>query len=207
MSVIKKIKKFAVIMRNKIILRKICKSADINEKTVVNSASGIKNSGPKENIKISKHCVFYGVIYALCGGRVIVGENTYIGTKAYILAKEEVRIGTGCMIANDVVICDNNTHPIDPEARWQMSLCDDFINDEKWSWKDSASAPVILEDNTWIGRRAMIMKGVTVGKGSIVGAGAVVTHDVPPYTVAAGNPAKVVKELKKFTPHQEVGNT
>ncbi|MEH7581800.1 DapH/DapD/GlmU-related protein, partial [Priestia megaterium] len=53
--------------------------------------------------------------------------------------------------------------------------------------------PVIIEDRVWIGARCIILPGVTIGKGATVGAGAVVTKDVPPYTVVAGNPAKVVK--------------
>jgi carbonic anhydrase/acetyltransferase-like protein (isoleucine patch superfamily) len=56
-------------------------------------------------------------------------------------------------------------------------------------------APIVIEENAWIGDHAMITKGVTIGHNSIVGAGAVVVNDVPPNSIAAGNPAKVVKEL------------
>lgn len=177
-------------------LRKLKRNAVIGDRVTVNSVSGIRNQGPRENVVIESHCVFSGIILALCGGKVTIGNNTYIGTNTYIMAKERVAIGNYCIIANDVIICDNNNHPIEPERRMEMSLCDDFLSDEKWSWKYANSAPIIIEDNTWIGRHAMIMKGVTIGKGSIVGAGAVVTHDVPPYSVAAGNPATVVKRLK-----------
>nr|WP_243425786.1 DapH/DapD/GlmU-related protein [Faecalicatena contorta] len=64
-----------------------------------------------------------------------------------------------------------------------------------WTWEHAQSNPVIIEDNVWIGRDAVIMKGVTVGQGSIVALRAVVVDDVPPYSIVAGNPAKVVKRL------------
>ena len=79
--------------------------------------------------------------------------------------------------------------------RLKMSQCDSFLTDELWSWKYADSLPIVIEDNVWIGRDSRILKGVTVGKGSIVALGAIVTHDVPPYCVVAGNPAKVVKRL------------
>lgn len=190
------LKRFATKIKNRSILRRLRKSAEIGDGIIVNSISGIRNTGSKAAVKIGFHCVFFGSVYALCDGKVSIGNDTYIGTNTCVMSKESVRIGNCCIIANDVVICDNNNHPIDPDARMQMSLCDNFLTDEKWSWKNAKSAPIVIEDNTWIGRRAMIMKGVTIGKGSIVGAGAIVTHDVPPYTVVAGNPAKIVKTLK-----------
>ena len=106
-------------------------------------------------------------------------------------------VSSNVIIANDVILLDNNNHPVSPEMRLKMSACEDFINDELWSWKYAESAPVVIEENVWIGRDARIMKGVTVGKGSVVALGAVVTHNVPAYCVVAGNPARVVKELPK----------
>ncbi len=65
-----------------------------------------------------------------------------------------------------------------------------------WQWQEAASKRVVIEDNVWIGEYSAIMKGVTIGKGSIVGCHSVVTHDVPPHCIVAGNPAKVVKRLE-----------
>ena len=61
---------------------------------------------------------------------------------------------------------------------------------------EGKSAPIIIHDNVWIASRAMILKGVTIGEGAVISAGAVVTKDVPPYTMVGGVPAKVIKELK-----------
>lgn len=75
-------------------------------------------------------------------------------------------------------------------------MCMNGFDGDSWRWSHSASKPVVIEDNVWIGEYAAILKGVTVGKGSIVAAHAVVTKDVPPYSIVAGNPAVVVKGLE-----------
>ena len=111
---------------------------------------------------------------------------------------EKIEIGNDVIIANNVLLVDNNNHPTSPEERMKMSQCDDFLRDELWSWKYAESKPIVIDDNVWIGRDSRILKGVTVGKGSIVALGAIVTRDVPPYSVVAGNPAKVVKTLESL---------
>lgn len=157
--------------------------------------AGCQNTGEKENVSIGKHCTIGCLLQALYGGKITIGENTYIGSHTVIQSKESVTIGNGVIISNHVLIVDNNNHPTDPAQRWQMSECEDFLRDELWSWKYAESKPVVIEDNVWIGRDCRILKGVTVGKGSICALAAIVTKDVPPYTVVAGNPAKVVKQL------------
>jgi acetyltransferase-like isoleucine patch superfamily enzyme len=155
------------------------------------------NTGAKDNIKIGNHGFVGGVFQALCGGKIEVGNNIYIGTGTFLQAKESIKIGNNVIISNNVLIVDNNNHPVEPCMRLKMSQCDNYMTDELWTWKYAESAPIIIEDNVWIGKNAVIMKGVTVGKGSIVALGAIVTHDVPPYSVVAGNPAKVVKRLEE----------
>jgi len=66
-----------------------------------------------------------------------------------------------------------------------------------WHAKHSDYAPIKIHDNVWIGERAIILKGVTIGKGAIIAIGAVVTKDVPEYAIVAGNPARIVKYLKQ----------
>jgi len=67
---------------------------------------------------------------------------------------------------------------------------------DAWSAKHSSSAPIIISDNVWIGERATILKGVSIGQGAIVAMGSVVTKDVPDYSIVAGNPARIVKYLR-----------
>ena len=70
---------------------------------------------------------------------------------------------------------------------------------DAWRWTHSDSKPITIEDNVWIGENAVILKGVQIGRGSIIACNAVVTKDVPPYTIAAGNPARIVKDI----PHED----
>lgn len=94
-------------------------------------------------------------------------------------------IGNHCLIAGSIY--DNDLHSLDAVARRAV-------------YGDIAlvgSAPIVIEDDVWVGRNAFILKGVTLHRGAIVGAGAVVTNSVPPFTVVAGNPARVVKELSE----------
>ena len=98
---------------------------------------------------------------------------------------------------------DHDSHSIDYMKR--RKDIDDELNDisngcnfiANKDWTDVNSKPIIICNDAWIGMNVIILKGVIVGEGSIVGAGSVVTKDVPAWTVVAGNPAKVVKELRK----------
>lgn len=169
----------------------------VDKSTTFMLGASCRNSGSQENIVIGKHCVMGGSCIALYGGKISIGNNVYIGPGTSLQAKESITVGDNVIIANNVILLDNNNHPTSPEMRLKMSACEDFIHDELWSWKYAESAPVVIEENVWVGRDARILKGVTVGKGSIVALGAVVTKDVPAYCVVAGNPARVVKELPK----------
>lgn len=106
---------------------------------------------------------------------------------------ESITIGNDVIISSDVRIFDNNNHPTSPKMRREMSHSD-FYGD-LWTWKYADHKPVTICDNVWIGEYAAILKGVTVGKGSIVASHSVVTKDVPEYSIVAGNPARVVKKL------------
>lgn len=158
-------------------------------------SSGVMNSGYRDNIMVGNHGCLFGLLQTLCGGKIQIGDNFYIGSGTVLQSKERIIIGNNVIISNNVLIVDNNNHPIEPEKRILMSQADNYMSSSLWTWEYSQSKPVIIEDNVWIGRDAAIMKGVTIGEGSIVALRAVVTRDVPPYSVVAGNPAKAVKRL------------
>ena len=155
------------------------------------------NSGAKNNIKLGNNGCCFCYLQALYGGKITIGNNFYIGSGTVIQSKQNITIGDNVIISNNVLIVDNNNHPVEPQKRLEMSLCDDYMTDSLWTWETAASKPICIENNTWIGRDSVIMKGVRIGEGAIVGLRSVVTKDVPPYTVVAGNPAKVVKILKQ----------
>ena len=113
------------------------------------------------------------------GGTLDIGSQTFINYGCSISAAELVRIGPRCNIGSHVIIMDNDFHSLDPEHRLEIP----------------PSAAIIIEENVWIGVRATVLRGVTIGAGSVVAAGSVVTRDVPPRTLVGGLPAKVIREL------------
>ncbi len=110
--------------------------------------------------------------------RVYIGDDTYLGDFTNILAVQEVNIGRGCAISWHVLFMDTSSHPLGIRGEVPTTRI----------------APIKVEDHVWIGCRAVILKGVTVGEGSIIANNAVVTHNVPPRTMVAGNPARVIRE-------------
>lgn len=151
-------------------------------------------TGKKDNIKIGHHCDIHArIIAAGNDGRINIGNYTTI-RGGYIGSVESIVIGNHVIISNNVTIYDNNNHPTDPDSRKLM--CESGFYSDLWNWENSVHKPVVIEDNVWIGEHSTILKGVTIGVGSIVAAHSVVTKDVEPYTIVAGNPAKTVKYLK-----------
>lgn len=122
-----------------------------------------------------------------------IGKYTTIRGYSVIGAVKRIYIGDHVIISNNVHIYDNNNHPTSPKTRIEM--CESGFYSSLWEWTKSDAAEVIIEDNVWIGERSTVLKGVTIGKGSIVGCDSVVTKDVPPYSIVAGNPARIVKYL------------
>lgn len=118
---------------------------------------------------------------------VSIGESTYLGDNVFfncLLAK--VEIGNFVIVADDVLFITGD-HRFDVVGR---RICE-IADDEK---KPENDLNIFVQDDVWIGSRSIILKGVTIGEGSIVGAGSVVTKDVPPYTIVGGNPARIIKK-------------
>jgi acetyltransferase-like isoleucine patch superfamily enzyme len=117
------------------------------------------------------------------GAEITIGDDTGISGGA-ICSAASVNIGKRCLLGADVKISDTDFHALKPENRRHNNNPEDI-----------AAAPVIIGDDVFIGTGAIILKGVTIGAGSVIGAGAVVTRDIPDYSIAAGNPAKVVRTI------------
>jgi acetyltransferase-like isoleucine patch superfamily enzyme len=118
-----------------------------------------------------------------------VGDHVYLGHQLTVSVAERVTIGSDVSVSDRVWIGDNDGHPLDPVRRARGEPVD-----------RASVRPVVIEDGAWIGARAIVLKGVTVGRGAVVAAGAVVTRSVPPYALVAGNPARIVKEDVRDVP-------
>jgi len=127
--------------------------------------------------KIDDTFAFSPPFYTDCGENIRFGKNVFLNCGCFfqdlggIYIEDDVQIGPGVTI---VTI----NHNLDPDKR-----------------EERIPEPVIIRKNVWIGANATILPGVTVGENAVVGAGSVVTHDVPPNTVVAGNPAKVIRQI------------
>jgi acetyltransferase-like isoleucine patch superfamily enzyme len=116
--------------------------------------------------------------------RIVIGTNTGISGST-ICAADSIRIGSDCLIGSGVMIVDNDFHAIDPRNR--RSNC---------NHADIASAPIIIGNNVFIGAQSIILKGVSIGDNSVIGAGSVVRASIPENTIATGNPAVSIRSIE-----------
>jgi acetyltransferase-like isoleucine patch superfamily enzyme len=112
------------------------------------------------------------------GACLSIGDDTFINHGVALSARQSVTIGRRCQIAPHVTVLDCDYHGVDDR--------DD----------GGKRAPVVIEDDVWLGTRAIVLRGVRIGKGAVVAAGAVVTKDVAPATLVAGVPAKAIRTLE-----------
>lgn len=118
-----------------------------------------------------------------------IGSHTGISGGCSITVGKRITIGSHCRIASEVILTDSNGHPAEPTSRKEGAPP-----------SDDSVRPIVIHDNVWIGRRAIVLPGVTIGEGSIVSSGAVVMSDVAPYTVVAGNPARKIGAVPRPEP-------
>lgn len=111
-------------------------------------------------------------------GKLTIGDNTFINCGCQISAQNEISIGKNCQIATGVIMMDSDFHGTEGED------------------SDVKISSIIIEDDVWLATRVVVLKGVRIGKGATIATGAVVTKDIPPYAIAAGVPAKVLKITK-----------
>lgn len=147
------------------------------------------------NSDVAGHFVFERGI-----GEISIGEKSSIGHGCLLICSqsEGIHIGSHVMLSWNVTLMDNDAHSLDADVRlndaydWLQGLKANQMGVFK-DWGNVRSAPIRIEDHAWIGFGCAILKGVTVGKGAVVGSHSVVTRDVAPYTVVAGNPARFVR--------------
>ncbi len=149
--------------------------------------------------------IFLGEGVTICGGawidcfrkygekdwhpRLEIGDGTYIGHRSHIMVIGEMKIGKNVLIADKVYISDN-LHGFEDITRHIMP-------------QPLKHAPVTIEDEVWLGENVCVLPGVTIGKHSVIGSNSVVTKSIPPYSVAVGSPAKVIRQYNQKTEQWE----
>lgn len=169
--------------------------AQIDASASVMKTAKIYSVAPQRNIEVGAFSFIEGELIALApGARLRIGHHTTVGAHTRIWACREIDIGNYVLISHQVDIHDSDSHPLDARLRRKQTV--DFCEHHApMAQSDVLSAAVRIEDDVWIGFKASILKGVTVGRGAVVAAGSVVTKDVPAFALVAGNPAKVVRDL------------
>lgn len=135
------------------------------------------------------------VTFSRSGARFVIGNNTSINGGTNISIAEGLEIGSNVLISYDCMIMDHNGHSLDPNIR-KRDL-PDLLEERPKDWSSVKMSPIRIEDSAWIGARCIVLKGVTIGYGAIVAAGSVVSKNVSPYTVVAGNPAREVGRVSR----------
>lgn len=127
------------------------------------------------------------------GGQIQIGSWCYVGEGTRIWSAASIIIGDRVLISHSANVFDSLTHPLSAKARHEQTRqIFETGHPRELSLDEN---PVRICNDAWIGANAMVMRGVTIGEGGVVAAGAVVTKDVPPFSIVAGNPAVLVKEL------------
>lgn len=159
------------------------------------------NPQEEKRLLIGKNSVVSGnYVFETEKGKITIGDNTFIGGGLFVCV-DSISIGNNVMFSWGCTVIDTNAHSIDSEKRrndvkdWYKGLKENNIGAYK-DWSNVISKPIVVMDDAWIGFNVIILKGVTIGKGAIVGAGSVVTNDVPDYAVVAGNPAVLLKKTE-----------
>lgn len=192
-------------IRIKVMLNKLGEFVSINKSTILRNNFNISFFSKPEKrkyINIGKNSILNcSLVFESEKGYIEIGDNVYIGG-GRIISRDSVIIGNDVITAWGITIYDHNSHSIYWEERkddvrnvYSDILNGGFINNKDWT--NVASKPIVIKDKVWIGFDAVILKGVTIGEGAVIGARSVVTKDVPPYAIVAGNPAKIIKYLKE----------
>lgn len=182
--------KHSLILRNELTLKDRRKFRKLGSKVMIEKPvklhSGLATVEIGDNTTILKYSriqTYPNSVFNENNGTIYIGENCYIGFNLTLLSGPDasINIGNNVLIASNVIITNIN-HGTDPEDHIEYM-------DQKL-----VTQSVSIEDGCWVGENVCILPGVTIGKKSIVGAASVVTRSIPPYSIAVGNPARIIKK-------------
>ncbi len=137
----------------------------------------------EDRLRLGEHVLFEPGVWLTGAGTIEIGTGTFLNLGVQVAAIERVTIGAHCMIANGSFISDADHNFDDPDRPVPYQGF-------------HSKGPTTLGDNVWLGANAVVTSGVTIGERCVIGAGSVVTRDIPPRTIAVGAPARVIKAIE-----------
>ena len=154
---------------------------------------GIEKRGAGSRIEVGRGCLITGRLVTETPGSIVkLGDNVLVGGESLLAAAKSIIVEEDVLISYRCIITDSDNHSLRYSER--KNDLQDWIHN-RHDWSRVQTAPVRICKGAWIGAAVIVTKGVTIGEGAVCGMGSVVTRDVPPYTVVAGNPARIVREL------------
>jgi acetyltransferase-like isoleucine patch superfamily enzyme len=151
----------------------------------------INNQALRSAIEIGANSVIAGELLVLADrGQINIGEDVFVGPNTRIWSGLQITIGNRVLISHGVNILDSAFHDLSASKRHLQFR--KIFTDKLNAVGDIECRPVIIEDDVWIGFHAAILKGVRIGRGAVIAAGAIVTKDVAPFTVVGGTTAAVI---------------
>jgi len=152
------------------------------------------NKNHRDAVRIGEKSVCKGIIRVERAGKLVIGNEVYLGDNSIISSAESVVIGSGTLVAHGVQIFDNTSHPLGWQERQDhfRKLLGQRVNREI----SIPSAPVTIGEHCWLGMGAVVLKGVTIGDRSVIGAGCVVTKNIPPDTLVVSPEVYLIDMLK-----------
>ncbi|MCU0440317.1 MAG: acyltransferase [Raineya sp.] len=146
-------------------------------------------------IKLGNNCIIHGnLIIENSEGGILIDDNTYIGANTTLISTKKIIIGKNVMLAWGITVIDHNSHSLNYDERIK-DMCR-ALNKEKVEWENVEKGEIVVEDYAWIGFNSIILKNVRISKGSIIGAGSVLTKSTEPFSVYGGNPARLIKFIQ-----------
>lgn len=170
------------------------KSSSIGENSEISGVIDKRNESSK--IDIGDECLINGILVTeTVNSRISIGNNVFIGGSTTIHCVASVVVEDHVLISHDCLLMDSDNHSINHRER--KNDLSDWRSGGNHDWSRTISKPIHIGSSAWIEARAIVLKGVQVGEKAVMGAGSVVTKNVPRWSIVAGNPTKSIRTIPK----------